>query len=510
MKRFFSIQLISAVLAAAILTVSAGNLFQVHAQVPIVQATLVRTIDTSQWSPASPDPSGLAYWPGRNSLLVSDAEVEEMPPYYTGKNIFESSPDGNLIGTAVTTAYSKEPTGVAVNAAGGQVFFSDDNKKRIFIIQIGADGILGTGDDKRTYIKTADFGSTDPEGLAYGQGKLFIADGGGKEVYIVDPGANGKFDGVVAPGDDIVTHFDTSGMAQTDPEGIEYNPDDNTLFIVSNKTAADIAETTLDGTLLRTIEISFINAKAKAGLAYGPSSADPDQKSIYMAARGIDNNDDPLENDGKIYEISIQSAPTATPTWTPTPTTPDPTATPTQEPVITATPTPTESAPTPTTTVVPTPTVVSLNPIADATVKAATPDTNYGAVTPHEVDGSPVKIVYMKFDLNFLAGKSVTSAKLRLRVTNGSDSTQIVKHVEDTNWSEAAVTYNTRPSLSSEIAQITGGVSGVWKEIDITSAVAGKTGQLMSIGIDSTGSDGLDFSSKEHSSNKPQLVVEYN
>jgi hypothetical protein len=40
-----------------------------------VPSTLLNTIDTSRWSPPSPDPSGLAYDPATNRLLVSDGEV---------------------------------------------------------------------------------------------------------------------------------------------------------------------------------------------------------------------------------------------------------------------------------------------------------------------------------------------------------------------------------------------------------------------------------------------------
>ncbi|OGK25939.1 hypothetical protein A2954_01550 [Candidatus Roizmanbacteria bacterium RIFCSPLOWO2_01_FULL_37_12] len=46
--------------------------------------------------------------------------------------------------------------------------------------------------------------------------------------------------------------------------------------------------------------------------------------------------------------------------------------------------------------------------------------------------------------------------------------------------------------------------------INVTSAVSASGGQLMSLGIDSTGSDGLDVYSKENSANKPELVVNFN
>jgi hypothetical protein len=56
---------------------TAPSLAAATAAIPIPSA-LVNTIDTSRWSPASPDPSGLAYDATANRLLVSDGEVDEM------------------------------------------------------------------------------------------------------------------------------------------------------------------------------------------------------------------------------------------------------------------------------------------------------------------------------------------------------------------------------------------------------------------------------------------------
>jgi hypothetical protein len=62
----------------------------------------------------------------------------------------------------------------------------------------------------------------------------------------------------------------------------------------------------------------------RSDVAYAPSSYDPSVKSIYIASRGIDNNSNRLENDGKIWEINISGSalptPTAGPSPTPTPT----------------------------------------------------------------------------------------------------------------------------------------------------------------------------------------------
>lgn len=150
-----------------------------------------------------------------------------------------------------------------------------------------------------------------------------------------------------------------------------------------------------------------------------------------------------------------------------------------------------------------------INPIADSRVDAGNPNTNYGALPTLWVDASPLEITYLKFDLLSLSGKQIVTAKLRLNITGSSYSTQVVKNTTNV-WTETGITYNSRPALGTQISTFTSSNAGTWKEIDVTSGVLGKGGQLVSFGIDSTGTDGLYFNSKEATQSlRPQLVVSY-
>ncbi len=278
--------------------------------------------------PRSPDPAGLAYLGDHptadytNMLLISDSEVNEIfPPNeaaYTGVNLFITDLSGSLDSTLTTynlpdVNISREPSGVAYNPANDFLYFADDGSNKIRELDPGDDGLYNTGDDVITSIDTSAFGngSVDPSGAGFddtrGNGHLLIADDVGEEIYDIDLGSNGILDD-----SDTVTHFDTTSIGLRNPEGVEFNPDNCTLFILSSKKFDHlIAETTIDGHLLRYLDIASIDggqhATLPAGLAYAPASGNPSENNLYIVARGQDNNTFPLENDGKMFEVSFDN-----------------------------------------------------------------------------------------------------------------------------------------------------------------------------------------------------------
>lgn len=270
---------------------------------------LINTIDTSRFAPPAPDAASVEYIPTLNRLLIVDSEVNEMP-IYAGATVFETQLDGTLVRTGHTLQYSPESTGITFNSANGKLFVSDDNKRRVFEVSIGPDGLFGTEDDVTTYFSTLNFGSNDPEGVAFDSatGTLYIADGNNAEIYKVTAGANGRFDGVSPEGDDVVTQFDTMEIGVKDPEGIGFDQQTGNLYIVGEPVDA-VAEIKTDGTLVRVIDIQAAQSFVPSGIGVGPSSMNPAQSVIYVSERGVDNAIDPLENDGKVYELSLPYLP---------------------------------------------------------------------------------------------------------------------------------------------------------------------------------------------------------
>ncbi len=264
----------------------------------------VHRIETSSWSPPSPDPAGLTYRGSNGRLLAGDSEVDEIPSLYTGQNLFEATPDGTLLDTGNTegnglSTKSLEAADVAWDnnsGAGtqGQVLYVvDDDRDRVLRYNPQADGRIGTADDtsgtalslNNIVIPGYPNGITDAEGLAYRMDdrSLYLTDGVTATVFHIERGADGKFGGP-APRDDIITSFDAAAVGMRDPEDIEYDPVSGHLFIASRMDDA-IAETTTAGALVNLIDISAANIDP-SGITFAPGSTAPSERHLYVSDRG--------------------------------------------------------------------------------------------------------------------------------------------------------------------------------------------------------------------------------
>jgi DNA-binding beta-propeller fold protein YncE len=263
---------------------------------------LVRTIHTSQLGTPAPDPAGITYVEATDTLLVSDSEVDEMS-IYRGANLYSVTRTGRLVGTGTTAGFSREPTGVGIDPASSILYTSDDVKDRVFITDPGPDGRHGTADDSVTSISTIAYGSHDPEGVEFepGSGHLFICDGSGKEVYDIDP-----TNGVFGDGNDVMAHFDVGRYGIRNCEGIGSDPQRRTLLVIDDY-ERKIFELTRSGQLLRAITIPLSYADLwLAGVTVAPTSNAndaPNAMSYWIVDRHVDNNANPKENDGRIYEV---------------------------------------------------------------------------------------------------------------------------------------------------------------------------------------------------------------
>ncbi|WP_281388900.1 PKD domain-containing protein [Kribbella qitaiheensis] len=272
-------------------------------------ATLVRTVSTANYNPPSPDPSGITYNSDRNTLLISDAEVDEVS-IFRGVNLYETSLSGVLQDTGVTTSYTHEPAGIGYNPANKHVFLSDDDQARVYELAGGPDGRYGTSDDVRTTFSTAAFGGGDSEDVEFfpPTGEVFVLEGADTDIHRVSPGPDGLFNGVAPTGDDIDTEFDIGRYGVDDPEGIGFYPGRNTVLVVDSATETAY-EFNRNMQLVNKINIAASNQVFAAGITVAPASNDPSRWDLYIVDRGVDNDTNPAENDGKLYEMSVQLPP---------------------------------------------------------------------------------------------------------------------------------------------------------------------------------------------------------
>lgn len=277
--------------------------------------TLVQTIDTSKWSPASPDPAGITYRPSIDRLIVVDSEVDERTGAgYHGVNLWEIRRTGAVTDTGTTDAYTKEPTGAGFDPGSETLFVSTDTGDRIWVVRAGGDGRFGTNDDARSMIDAGAYGLSDTEDPAFDRstGHLFFVDGASARVYELDP-----VNGVFGDGNDSVSHFDVGQYGARDTEALAWHPTRNTL-LVGDRPSRLIYEVTKNGDLVRIIDASgTAGMKRISGMTVAPASVDPSEMNIWIVDRAIDNDSQSSENDGKLFELSDGLGGGGTPTNTP-------------------------------------------------------------------------------------------------------------------------------------------------------------------------------------------------
>jgi hypothetical protein len=154
-----------------------------------------------------------------------------------------------------------------------------------------------------------------------------------------------------------------------------------------------------------------------------------------------------------------------------------------------------------------TPATTTFGSEADARVVQGSPNSNYGTQSYLEADTSPVVESYVRFDVSGLDG-TVTRARLRLYVTNASGDGPAVYRAGST-WSETGITWNTKPARTgAALANAARVASGAYFTYDVTGAVSGDGSYTFALVAESV--DGVDYRSRQASSNRPELVVETN
>jgi hypothetical protein len=122
-------------------------------------------------------------------------------------------------------------------------------------------------------------------------------------------GSNRRLDAIGTPSYDDVflgVLFTTEALAEPDVEGagICRKPAGTTMVMVSSPRHITLAsEVTLDGRKIRTIDFAM-EIRSKAGLLCEVNPAN-EIMTLWVTDRGVDNDINPDENDGKIYVFEV-------------------------------------------------------------------------------------------------------------------------------------------------------------------------------------------------------------
>jgi hypothetical protein len=148
---------------------------------------------------------------------------------------------------------------------------------------------------------------------------------------------------------------------------------------------------------------------------------------------------------------------------------------------------------------------------ADVSVRASDPNRNFGRSTALEVDGSSAKHTFLRFRVTGVRGRTVTSARLRLRVAGASDAASDsggrAHRIAACGWDELTTTWNTRPPIDGAVLSTLGPVRpNDTVELDVTAAIPGDG--VFCLALDSLSSDGVDYNSREAAVGQPQLLID--
>ena len=277
------------------------------AAVAAVTATLVRSVPTSAYSPPSPDPSGIGYLPDLDRFVISDGEVEEMT-IFAGVNLFETTRAGTQTRNGVSQPWSNEPTGVGYNPATRQLLGQRRQQPRDLrrLRRARTPGTAAATTQSPT--STLPPGATaiprastcDPV-----TGSVWVADGVNAQVYRYRPGPDGTF----GTTDDLRSNFDVGVYGAVDPEGHCLRLRPRHPGRRRRRLPHDLRARPQRCAAQHHQHDRRRHAQRSRRRRSRPGSANPGARNYYVVARGIDNDNHPDENDGKLYELAATLPP---------------------------------------------------------------------------------------------------------------------------------------------------------------------------------------------------------
>lgn len=254
------------------------------------------------------DPAGVTWHAPSGHLFITDSEIDEVPEAWAivGANVFEVSAAGDTLHATydLTASGNEEPSGITYNELDGFFYVTNDENQTVTRYSFST----GSGFAVDDVVNTEDTaGLDDPEGITSDPdtGLIYVVDGHAQAVSVYEYAGGFVLVGVLELGG-----LNNAADVPRDPEGIAFDPCTGNLLLVSD-IDEKIYEFTAGGLFVERYDLGDLapGVIAPQGLAVGPRSGDPLASAIYVADGGVDNNQDPDERDGQIYEVEVGGCP---------------------------------------------------------------------------------------------------------------------------------------------------------------------------------------------------------
>jgi hypothetical protein len=145
---------------------------------------------------------------------------------------------------------------------------------------------------------------------------------------------------------------------------------------------------------------------------------------------------------------------------------------------------------------------------ADASLREASPGSNFGTTPTVQVDGSPIKHMLLRFDVSGIGTSQIAAARIRLYAVDPSILGGDAFLAAGTAWAETDVNWNNAPAMLPPRLDSLGEVAaGSWYTLDVTPAIAGDG--TYTFRVSSASANGADYASREGTSGfTPTLEIE--
>ena len=146
---------------------------------------------------------------------------------------------------------------------------------------------------------------------------------------------------------------------------------------------------------------------------------------------------------------------------------------------------------------------LSVVPSADSYVDSTAVTKNFGTSTQFRIDGSPVVLSYLRFDLGSLSG-SPSMATLQIYANSASSFGFDVSRTDGSSWTETGLTFANAPAIGTTIGIAGPFAAGTTTSVDVTSAA--QTGTVVDFVLVEHGVTAMSLASRE-STHPPVLVL---